>query len=174
MGKAQGNGESLYSVSALARLFRLDRGTIARRLERVVPARSDTKGKFYELSKAAPALARPVEASAAAGARQRKVETEAELLGLRLRREQGEVLPVREVREYAQTLFRSLHQRIGVRFPREVAAQLYRAESEAQIAEVLQHDLGRIFNELRQDHTKLLTVEESGGGEDDEQQDKRG
>lgn len=166
--KSAENGH-LLSVTALAALFRLDRGTVARRLADVTPAEVGNKGKFYRLEEAAPAMARQPEA--APGAKQRKVEAEAALLDLKLRREQGQVVPISEVRDYAQRLFKALHNRIGQRLPREISAQLYRAESPAHVAEVLEKELGRIFNDLREDHTRFLKEEEprregGEGGED--------
>ena len=148
----------MLSVTALARLFRLDRGTVSRRLEAVTPARVDNRGKFYRLEEAAPAMARA--ADHAMSARQEKVETEAALLKLKLRREQGEMEPVAEVRAYAFRLTRAMHQRLAVRLPREISAQLYKAESPAHVAEILEREMGRAFNELKEDHPRLMATEE--------------
>ena len=163
MVKKSAENEDLLSLTALAKLFRVDRGTVARRLEAVTPARVDSRGKFYLLEEAAPAMARLLDPGK--GARQAKVEAEAALLQLKLGREQGQVVSVSEVKDYAQRLFKALHNRIGQRFPREVAAQLYKAESAAHVADVLQKQLGRIFNELREDHTRFLKDEAPQPGE---------
>jgi hypothetical protein len=157
MSKKSARSEPLLSVTALAKLFRVDRGTVARRLEKVTPAQVDSRGKFYRLEDAAPAMARTGDVGPSA--RQEKTEAEAELLKLRLRREKGEVVPIAEVRDYAVRLFKAMHNRIGQRLPREISAQLYKSGSAAHLEETLAHELGRVFNELREDHTKFLREE---------------
>lgn len=148
-------GESLYSISQLARLSTLDRATVARRLEGVAFVKGAKGAKAYQLEAALPALIKGA-GDEMDEAKFRKTAAEASLRELEVERERGLVVAVSEVKDYALRLFKALHNRIGVRFPREVAAQVYKAESKEQITEILTRELGRIFNDLRGDHTRFL------------------
>jgi transcriptional regulator with XRE-family HTH domain len=163
--------EKGYSVSALARMMGVDRRTLASRLEGVSPLGQRSREKLYRLSDAVQGfVAMPLqgaeETEELRASRQRKSAAEASLLELKLGRESGELLPRREVADHAFRLVKAMQQRLGVRLPREISAQLYRAESEAQVAQVLGKEVERAFRELRQDHEAFLTAaEEDGGGE---------
>lgn len=145
----------LYSMSELSDLTTLDRATVRKRLKDIEAQGGAQNAKTYTLEVALPALIAGASAEMDE-ARLRKVKADAELKELDVKREQGEVVEVREVRGYAQALVQGLHQRVAVRMPGEIAPQLYKAESSAQITEILQHELGRIFNELRDDHKRFL------------------
>lgn len=64
--------------------------------------------------------------------------------------------PVEKVKDYAIKLFKAMHSWIGIRLPREVSAQLYKAGSAAHFEETLRRELGRIFNGLREEHPRFL------------------
>jgi hypothetical protein len=144
-----------YSISELSRLCGLDRGTVVKRLKEVTPAHEEKKLKLYSLEDALPALIAGASAEMDE-AKLRKAQADADMGELRLKRERAEVVEVREVRNYAQALVRGVHQRVAVQMPGLLAAQLYKAESAAQITEILQRELGRTFNELRDDHKSFL------------------
>jgi hypothetical protein len=144
-----------FSISQLAKLSKLDRATVTKRLE-LVESTSGAKGaKCYTLAAALPALIAG-ERTEMDEAKLRKMEAEADLKELEYKREQEQVVEVKDVHNYILQLFKGVHNRIGLRFPREIAQQLYKAESPAQITETLHRDLGRIFNELRDDHKRYL------------------
>jgi hypothetical protein len=147
--------DKLYSLSELAKVTTLDRATVAKRLDGVAHLEGAKGAKMYALCDALPALIAG-ESSEMDEAKLRKMQAEAAMKEMELQREQGLVVEVKEVKSYALDLFKRLHNRIGTRFPREIAAQLYKAESPAQITEVLQRELGRIFNDLRSDHRRFL------------------
>jgi hypothetical protein len=140
-----------YSISALHRLTKLDRATIRKLLSEVKPVEEKAKEKLYALKDALPALIGGKSAEMD-GAKLRKLQTEAALKELELKRESGDLLSVKEVRDYLQDLFKRLQQRTSVQLPREIAPLLYKAESSAQITEILQRELGRLFNDLRSNH----------------------
>lgn len=144
-----------YSISELAKLTTLDRATVRKRLEEVEPAPGPKGAKTYELVDALPALIAGASAEMDA-AKLRKMQAEADLKENELAIERGEVVPVKEVQSYALNLFKRVHNRIGVQLPREIAQQLYKAESAAQITEILRTETGRIFNDLRSDHKRFL------------------
>jgi hypothetical protein len=147
--------EKPYSLSELAKVTTLDRATVTKRLAEVPYVEGAKGAKMYELADALPALIAG-ESSEMDEAKLRKMQAEANIKELDYQREQGLVVEVREVKSYALDLFKRLHNRIGVRFPREIAAQLYKAESANQITDVLQRELGRIFNDVRSDHQRFL------------------
>ncbi|HEY0545307.1 MAG TPA: DUF1441 family protein [Pyrinomonadaceae bacterium] len=144
-----------YSISDLAKLTTLDRATVRKRLEGIEPVPGTKGAKMYELVDALPALIAGASAEFDA-AKLRRAQAEAELKELELASERGEVVSVKEVQDYALRLFKSMHNRVGVRMSREIAQQLYKAESAAQITEILKTETGRIFNDLRSDHTRFL------------------
>lgn len=143
------------SISKLAELCGLDRATVAKRLKEVEPEREERKLKLYRLEAALPALIAGASAEMDE-AKLRTAQADAELRELRLQREREDVVEVKEVRNYAQALVRGIHQRVAVQMPGLLAGQLYKAESAAQITEILQRELGRTFNELRDDHKRFL------------------
>jgi hypothetical protein len=148
-------GEQLYSISQLATLSGLDRATITKRLAEVPFEEGAKNAKTYALDAALPALIAGESAEFDA-AKLRKMQAEAGLRELDLERERGEVVSTKEVADYALRLFKGMHNRVAVQFPRSIAAQLYKAESASHITETLQRELGRIFNDLRGDHTRFL------------------
>jgi DNA-binding transcriptional MocR family regulator len=148
-------GDQLYSISQLAALSGLDRATVTKRLAEIAPTDGAKGAKTYALADALPALIAGESAEFDA-AKLRKMQAEAGLRELDLQRERGEVVSTKDVGDYALRLFKGMHNRVAVQFPRSIAAQLYKAESAPHITETLQRELGRIFNELRGDHTRFL------------------
>ncbi len=147
--------QEMYSISQLAKLSGLDRATVTKRLAEVESQDGPKNAKLYALAAALPALISG-ESTEMEEAKLRRAQAEAELKTLDLERERGEVAPVKDVREYALKLVKGLHGRLAVQFPREIAQQLYKAESPAQITEILRRELGRIFNDLRTNHQRFL------------------
>jgi hypothetical protein len=148
--------EELLSISKLAERFELDRATVRKRLAAagVKPRIETRREKLFAVAEAEAYLsdvADPLDA-----ARLRKLEQESDLLDLRLARERGELAPVQEVGDELQEIFKRLYQKLAVRYPREIAAQLYKAESPGQITDIMRHDMGRFFNEIREDYTSLF------------------
>jgi hypothetical protein len=143
--------EELFSNSALAKRFHLDRATAAKRLSEagVLPVKSSAKGKFYRLADAQPVLSRtknPLDAQ-----KLRKLEIEADLKELELQQERGDLVRTKEVRDQLQRIFAHLHQRIAMHYPKEISTQLYKAETSGQVEDILRTGLSKIFNELRTD-----------------------
>ncbi len=147
--------DETYSISKFAKLTTLDRATVAKRLDGVPSSEGSKGAKTYRLEDALPALIAG-QNSEMDEAKLKKVQAEAALKQHELAVEQGEYLPRKEVHDYAVRLFQSLHQRIAVQHPRQVAQQLYKADSPELIAEIMERELGRIFNELRRDHQAIL------------------
>ena len=147
--------EQLYSIKRLHELTGLDRTTVAKRLKEIEPQEGKGNAKVYTLAAALPALVAGASAEWDA-AKLKKTQMEGELRELELATRRGEYVPVGEVRDYALRLFKGLHNRIAIRYPRDSAQQLYKAESADQIVEIQQRELGRLFNDLRDDHKRFL------------------
>jgi phage terminase Nu1 subunit (DNA packaging protein) len=147
--------EQLFSISQLAELTMLDRATVRKYLDGVPHQGGAKNAKTYTLKAALPALVTGRNAEMDE-AKLKKAQADATLRELELKREQGEVVELKEVRNYAQALFKGVQQRTAVQMARDVAPQLYKADSPAQITEILQRELGRIFNDLRTDHPSFL------------------
>lgn len=148
--------EELLSISKLAERFELDRATVRKRLAAasVAPRRETKREKLYAVAEVEAYLSNvgdPLEA-----ARLRKLQQESDLLELRLARERGELVSAQEVGDELQEVFKRLYQRLAVQYPREIAQQLYKAESPGQITDIMRHDMGRFFNEIREDYTSLF------------------
>jgi uncharacterized protein DUF1441 len=138
-----------YSISQLTALTKLDRATVTKRLEGVAFAEGTKGAHLYTLSDALPALIKG-ESKAMEDAKLRKMQAEAELKQHELAIERGEYLSVKDVESQYVKECQWLYNRLIAQLPQELATQLYKAESAAQIAEVLKHDLGRILNEWRE------------------------
>jgi hypothetical protein len=128
---------------------------VRKRLEGVEAQGGAKNAKTYALGEALRALIAG-ESTEYDAAKLRKLQSEADLKELEYKREQGEVVEVKEVKAYALDLFKRLHNRIGIRFPREIARQAHKAESAEQAAEILHRELGLIFNDVRGDHRRFL------------------
>lgn len=164
MGAHTGPEEG-YSLSALARLMGVDRRTLAARLAGVSPLKQSSREKLYRLSDAVRGfIAMPLqgaeETDVLRASRQRKSAAEAGLAELKLGRESGELMSQREAFAHVFKLFRAMHVRLGVRMPHEISAQLYRAQSEAAVADVLRREVERAFGELKADQEGFITKAE--------------
>jgi hypothetical protein len=148
--------EELLNISKLAERFDLDRATVRSYLAAagVKPRQVKKREKLYLVAEVEPYLDNSSDPLKAA--RLRKLEQESDLLDLKLKRERGELVLISEVGDEIQEVFKRLYQRLAVQYPREIAAQLYKAESPGQITDIMRHDMGRFFNEIREDYTSLF------------------
>jgi transcriptional regulator with XRE-family HTH domain len=147
--------EELLSISALAERFGLDRETVRKYLKDVAPVRSEKRLKLYRLQDAEQLLTATVDEDLESAKRRRAI-ADAALAELKLEEKQGELVSAREVRDELQQLFTRLHQKLAVQYPREISGQLYKAETAAQIAEILRNGTTKIFNDLRSDYKSLF------------------
>jgi phage terminase Nu1 subunit (DNA packaging protein) len=155
-GSSKGDGkEKLFSVSELSRLTTLDRNTVQKRLANVDPARGRANLKQYRLADALPALIVGADREFDA-AKLKKAQADAGRSELRLRRERREVIDVEEARDYLARIIRGMHMRLYTKFPPEIAGALFKCQTRAEVAKVLQVAVGKIFNEFRADQTAFL------------------
>lgn len=144
-----------YSISRLAEYFELDRAVLRKRLDnaRIKPVINEPKRKLYRLEDAEQVLQTDEQLDEI---KLRKLRADASLQELKLQRENGEMVPRKEVEDYLQKLFTALYQRVCVRCPRELGTQLYKADSPAALTKDLQTNLETIFHEVRSDHRRFF------------------
>jgi hypothetical protein len=82
-------------------------------------------------------------------AKLRKTQAEADLKEHELAVERGDYLAVRDVETQRVKECQWLYNKLLAQLPRESGAQLYKADSPEQCAEILKHDIGRILNDWR-------------------------
>jgi hypothetical protein len=147
--------EDLYSLSYLADFFEMDRATLRKKLDeaKVKPVVNEPNRKLYKLEDVEAALQQENELDAV---KLRKMQAEATLKEILVERETGDIVSRKEVEDYLQKLFTALYQRLAVRFPREIAPTLYKAESPAALTKDLQTNIETIFHEVRTDHRRFL------------------
>lgn len=148
-------GPEYFSVSELSRLTKLDRATIVKRLNGSRSKPGEKGAKTYRLIDALPKLIAG-ESVDMDSAKLRKVAAEADMREHELAVERGEVLEVSQIREHLIKFNRALYNELAKRAPREIAAQLRKAESATHIIEILQHEYSRRFNDIRKDHQRFL------------------
>lgn len=167
-GGGKGSAEEGYSVDALTKLFGVNRRTLVARLKGASPVKSGAgSGKLYRLSDVAQGfIAQPLrgrEADEFAAVRARKLEAETGLVELKLRRERGEVVKVDDVREDLAEVIRSLHTRLTVTMPQQLAPRL-QAKTSRQAEEVLRAEMEGVFAELRREHVRYLAEGDAAEG----------
>jgi transcriptional regulator with XRE-family HTH domain len=159
MGTKTGT-EKGYSMSALARMAGVDRRTLAARLEGVRPLESGPKGKLYRLSDVVQCfISQPLQGEddpALLEARRRKVEAEAGLAELKLKRERGELEDRRAVAADFHEMIREFHTRFTVTVPQRLGSRLRVATSAREAEEILRVELEREFQEFRTEQAQYL------------------
>jgi hypothetical protein len=153
--------EKLFSVSELSRLTRLDRNTVQKRLGNVTPTAERTNLKLYRLKDALPPLIVGADKELDA-AKLRKAQADARRAEVLAKREEGEVVDVAEALAYYARIFRGLRTRLYTKLPAEIAGALFKCQTRAEAAKVLQVAIGKIFNELRSDHPAFLEGDSGG------------
>lgn len=152
--------EKGYSISALARMAGVDRRTLASRLEGVTPLESGPKGKLYRLSDVVQNfITQPLQGEddpALSAARGRKLEAEAGLAELKLKRECGEVVSVADLRSDYHEMIREFHTRFTVTVPQRLGPRLRVAKTAREAEEMLRVEMEREFQEYRTEMAQYL------------------
>lgn len=158
---SQAGAEEGYSVDALTELFGVNRRTLVARLKGASPVKSGPGGgKLYRLADVAQGfIAQPLrgrEADEFQQARGRKLEAEAGLAELKLKRERGEVVDYRQTLSDYLTLHREFYDRFTVVVPQRLAPRLRVARPEREAEQILRTELMREFQEFRAEHAQYL------------------
>lgn len=154
MSKKAGKGE-LLSLTQLAARLHINRGTLSRKLSGLGHVSGPKGARLYPVAEVE-ALLDEEKDPELKEARLRKLRAEAELAELRLKRERGEVAPVREFVTHNINIFRAWRQRLAVQLPREISHQLHRAESADHVAQILRAEADRMLSEFRGDHLGFI------------------
>jgi hypothetical protein len=143
------------SILALSRIFNIDRVTIRDRIEKagIKPVSVKINEKLYALDEKLEMVIRQDEL---AEAKLKKLELEGEKLEHDLAIKRGEFASVSEFTEIIQKVFGRLHKRVVVQLPKRTSKRLHEANSSAELAQFLETELAKEFNDLRSDFTKFL------------------
>jgi hypothetical protein len=144
----------LYSISALAKKFKLDRATVVSRLDdaEIEPHSKRSNEKLYHLDDVEVILLqKEIDV-----AKLRKLDIEAQIKEHDLQVKKGEFASVGEFTEVTQRIFGRLYKKIVVQLPPKLAKRLHNANSEAEVSAVLKAELAKEFDSLRSDFTKYL------------------
>lgn len=143
------------SILALSRMFNLDRATVRDRIEKagIKPVKVAVNEKLYALDENLEMIIRQDEL---AEAKLDKLRLEGEKLAHDLAVKRGEFASVAEFTEIVQKVFGRLHKKTVVQLPKRVAKRLHEANSSAELAQILETELAKEFNDLRSDFTKFL------------------
>ena len=153
MPKKAGKNE-LLSLTQLAARLRVNRSTLSRKLSGLKFVSGPKGARLYPLSEVA-ALLDEVKDPELTKARRRKLEAEAGLAELKLKKERGELVSSADVRADLMEVIRSLHARLAVTMPQQLAPRL-QAKTAKQAESILRAETESIFAELRQEHVRYL------------------
>ncbi len=145
-----------YSITALSRKLKLDRGTIRERLaESGFEPVEKQKGKetLYELTTDD---IRSLGNDEYEIERIRKTKIEADLKQIDLAVKQGEYGSVGEFTEIVQDIFKQMRKNLMTDLPKNSISKIYNANSETEAAEILKNAVEKEFQNIRRDWEKYL------------------
>ena len=144
-----------YSITALSRQLKIDRGTVRERLNtyQFTPIES-IKGKetLYELSSDDLKSLANDEYEAE---KIRKTKIEADLKQIDLAVKQGEYASVQEFTEIVHDIIKQLRTNLAISV-KKVTPKIYNANSETEAQELLNNAIENEFQNLRRDFSKYL------------------
>lgn len=141
--------DEYYSTTQLARMFKMDRVTCAKRLESLTAKAGPRGAKLYRLSEAYPLLMPSDTETSLDEAKLRKARAEAERVELQVARLRGQLIDVESAKSALYDVFRTLYQRIVVIYPRVASTELALIKDRGSVELKLRQDLTEIFNDLR-------------------------
>lgn len=148
--------KQLYSITALTRKLKKDRGTIRERLaDSGFEPVQQVKGKetLYELSSDD---LRGISDDEYDIERVRKTKIEADLKEIDLAVKQGTYGSVQEFTEIVQEIVKQLRKNLLIDLPKNTISRIYNANSETEATEILKNAVEKEFQNLRRDWEKYL------------------
>lgn len=144
----------LYSITALSKKFKLDRATVRERLEaaEILPRITKAKEKLFHLDDVEVVLAQ----SELNEAKLRKLDAEAELKELEVKKKLGEYASVAEFTEILQRLFGAFYQKTAIALPKRIASRLHNANSTAEVMEILQNEIKSEWKEFGENYPEYV------------------
>lgn len=155
-----GNGRikpELLSIQKIAFRVGLDRATCRKRLDALgyTPEKEESKLKLYRFDADMDAALTESQ-DKLTDVRIRKETAAARLNEMKVLQQEGELIAVTDVEDYLQRLFKALYQEAVVRMPKRIASTLAKKKTAAEVNDVLNEQLGKIFLTVREDHGQLL------------------
>lgn len=149
-------GGELLNTSQLSERANLDRAVVAKRLREkgVRPKDERPKLKLYDAEEALAAL-QGDDRTGLRKAQTMKTAVEASRAKIKLEKERGELVPIRDVREDLQRIIKRIHQHFAVNGPRDLAPRLGRLKAR-EFEAALKGDAEKFFNELRAEYESYL------------------
>lgn len=139
------------SISRLAAALKVDRRTVAKRLEHL--------GDEATLEQVIAAL---VTSEGIEEARRRKTQAEAKRVELKLQQEQGELVAKREVEKELIAIFKALYNQCVVVVPQRVAERCV-GKGITEVQTAIQREYGATFDQLRNDWRYFSSSDPEGG-----------
>lgn len=146
------------NISQLHDVTGFDRATIRQRLEAagLKPVRDGEKLKQYDEKRALEILlGQPRQPVPLTHARTQKTQAEAARILLKLKREQGDLVPIGEMREEAFNVVKAIHTRF-MRYARESRTRLVKIKNAAEMERTIATDFALIFDDLKRDYPNVL------------------
>lgn len=148
----------VINTSQLHKKTGIDRATIVARLEAagIKPHRKFKKETQWNETEALAVIERKTAGAVPlTHARTQKTTAETARLLLKLKHEQGELVPIGEVREEAFNLVKAMRQRFK-RYARESSQRLMKIRKREQFERTMETDVGLIFDDLKRDYPQIL------------------
>jgi len=159
MAKA-GKKAELVNTSEIARRSGLNRATVKTKLDSkgVRPQKEKPKEKLYDADEALGAL-HGDDRTGLRKAQTIKTATSAAREKLKLEKERGDLIPIKDARADLQEVVSRIFQHFAVTGPREIAPQL-RGKSVSQIETTLKRNAEQFFSDLRAEYESYLSAED--------------
>lgn len=149
--------KEFLNQSDLAIRYDIDRMTLRARLrEAGIEGTKKGRDTMYEITPELEDAILPEARADYEAERARKTKLDADLRELSYRERLGELVEKRQIQDELQTIFTKLYQKLVNQQPRELSGALYRAESPEHCQAVLMKATAKIFNDLREEHAKLI------------------
>lgn len=150
------NNANLFSISALSRKFKLDRATIRERLEKneIKPHSVKSNEKLYLLEDVEFILLQ----SELNEAKFRKLDAEAELKELEVKKKLGEFASVAEFTEIVQRMMSGFYSKTVIQMPARIASRLHNANNTADVAEILKSEMIKEWKNLRDHYPDYIKI----------------
>lgn len=142
----------LLSITALSRKFNLHRATVRERLVDIKPDKITNTEKLYNLEDVEVLLSSEEKNAVQI----RKLQAEADLKEHQLAVQRGEYASAKEFADITQRIFGKLRKKLAVQLPRKSAKKIHKANSSSEVEEILITEIGKEFDNLRNDFRKYL------------------
>lgn len=149
---------NLLSISAIAKQLKLDRATVASRLDDLgyeADESSTAKNKLFHFDEEMEFAIRSAKDTVSA-TKIRDMRASAKLKEMKLARELGELVPMHEATELVQRLVSTIYAEFTVRQPKRIGPKLAKAKNLTTVKQILKADTEKIFKSLRENFERFI------------------